>query len=191
MRRQRYRATGRRREGMVARPVLEPAKAHAGSRVWNFLVNQLAASPMIGAGRRAAISRRCGVELAAPWIFPRVYVHSANLRLGRGVLINDGVLIENVQRVEIGARTAIAMRAMILTSSHELGSHDARAGGWRIAPVTIGAGCWIGAGAIIMPGVTIGDGYVIAAGGGVREDCEPDGLYGGIPARRLRDLPAG
>jgi maltose O-acetyltransferase len=163
--------------------------SHSGSRAWNFYVNQLAASPVIGPGRRAAIYRRCGIELAGPWIFPRVYVHSANLRLGRGVLINDGVMIENVERVEIGARTAIGMRAMILTSTHELGPHDARAGAWMVAPVTIGAGCWIGAGAVVLPGVTIGDGCVVAARSLVREDCEPDGLYGGVPARRLRDLP--
>lgn len=31
-------------------------------------------------------------------------------------------------------------------------------------PVTIGRNCWIGAGAIILPGVSIGDGSVIGAG---------------------------
>lgn len=31
-------------------------------------------------------------------------------------------------------------------------------------PVRIGENCWIGAGAVIMPGVTIGDNSVIGAG---------------------------
>ena len=30
---------------------------------------------------------------------------------------------------------------------------------------------------------------MIAAGSVVTRDCEPNGLYGGVPARRLKDLP--
>ena len=38
-------------------------------------------------------------------------------------------------------------------------------GNWElIAPVTIGDGVWIGAGAIICAGVTVGNGTVIGAG---------------------------
>jgi maltose O-acetyltransferase len=39
---------------------------------------------------------------------------------------------------------------------------------------------------MIMPGITIGEGTVIAAGAIVTKDCEPDALYAGVPARRLR-----
>jgi maltose O-acetyltransferase len=40
----------------------------------------------------------------------------------------------------------------------------------------------------VLPGVTVGDGCVIAAGAVVNADCQPDGLYAGVPARRVRDL---
>jgi maltose O-acetyltransferase len=36
--------------------------------------------------------------------------------------------------------------------------------------------------------VHLGDGVVVAAGAVVTEDCLPDGLYAGVPARRVRDL---
>jgi maltose O-acetyltransferase len=39
-----------------------------------------------------------------------------------------------------------------------------------------------------MPGVTIGDGCTIASGAVVTRDCEPDGMYAGVPARRVKDL---
>jgi maltose O-acetyltransferase len=52
--------------------------------------------------------------------------------------------------------------------------------------VRIGDRCWIGARATILPGVSIGDGTVVAAGAVVTKDCEPDALYAGVPARRLR-----
>ena len=49
-------------------------------------------------------------------------------------------------------------------------------------------GCWICAGCTILPGVTIGEGCVIAAGSVVNKDCAPDGLYAGVPAKRIKDL---
>lgn len=55
-------------------------------------------------------------------------------------------------------------------------------------PIVIGRGCWIGANVTIMPGVTIGDGCVIGAGSLVTNDCEPNGVYVGIPARRKKEL---
>jgi maltose O-acetyltransferase len=52
--------------------------------------------------------------------------------------------------------------------------------------VTIGDGCWIGAGAIALPGITVAAGCVSAAGAVVPSDSEPHGLSDGAP--RLRDL---
>jgi len=78
---------------------------------------------------------------------------------------------------------------MVITSTHRLGDARRRAGEWEARPVRIEDGCWIGAGAILLPGVAVGEGCVVAAGAVVRESCEPNGLYGGVPARRLEDLP--
>jgi maltose O-acetyltransferase len=57
------------------------------------------------------------------------------------------------------------------------------------SPVRIGSGCWLGAGVIIVPGVEVGAGCVIAAGAVVASDLPANGLYGGVPARRIDDLP--
>jgi acetyltransferase-like isoleucine patch superfamily enzyme len=54
--------------------------------------------------------------------------------------------------------------------------------------VRIGNGCWIGAGVTILPGVTIGEGCVIGAGSVVTRSTEANGLYVGMPARRVREL---
>lgn len=48
--------------------------------------------------------------------------------------------------------------------------------------VHIGDNCWIGAGAIILPGVTIGNGCVVAAGALVNQDVPDNVMVAGIPA---------
>ncbi|MCR4913326.1 MAG: acyltransferase [Lactobacillus sp.] len=55
-------------------------------------------------------------------------------------------------------------------------------------PVKIDDGCWIGANVTILPGVHIGKGCVIGAGAVVNKDCEPNGVYVGVPAKRIKDL---
>ncbi|MDG6348291.1 DapH/DapD/GlmU-related protein [Luteimonas sp. 8-5] len=56
-------------------------------------------------------------------------------------------------------------------------------------PIVIGNDCWIGAGAIILPGVNLGDHVVVAAGAIVTKSFECNQLIGGVPARVISGLP--
>ena len=58
--------------------------------------------------------------------------------------------------------------------------------GWKKAPVTIGADCWIGMGVCIVPGVTIGDGCVVGAGAVVAGDLPAHSVAVGNPARVIK-----
>lgn len=51
----------------------------------------------------------------------------------------------------------------------------------------IGKDVWIGHGAVIMGGVTILDGAIIAAGSVVTKDVDAYSIYGGNPAKKIRD----
>lgn len=55
-------------------------------------------------------------------------------------------------------------------------------------PVRIGAGSWIGHGAMVLPGADIGRNVVVAAGSVVRGRVEDHAVVGGVPARVLRRL---
>ena len=46
---------------------------------------------------------------------------------------------------------------------------------------------WIGANVTILKGVTVGEGAVIAAGAVVTRNVEKYSVWGGVPARKLRD----
>jgi maltose O-acetyltransferase len=162
---------------------------NASSRAWAFYVNVLGASPLLTGDARLRLYRRAGLDFTAVRIGPACYFHSDNLAIGAGTFINHGCHFENVGRVEIGRDCAFGMRVLVTTSTHSIGPSRDRSGQWRVEPVTVGDGCWIGAGAILLPGVTVHPGCIVAAGAVVTESCEADGLYAGTPARRLRDLP--
>ena len=48
--------------------------------------------------------------------------------------------------------------------------------------------CWIGAGAILLPGITVGDNAVIGAGSIVTKDVPANTLAVGNPCRTLREI---
>jgi len=52
---------------------------------------------------------------------------------------------------------------------------------------TIGNDVWVGYGSTILSGVNIGDGSIIAAGSVVTKDVEPYSIYGGVPAKKIRN----
>ena len=80
---------------------------------------------------------------------------------------------------------------MVITSTHDHRDPRLRAGAASGRSVTIADGCWLASRATVLPGVHVGEGCVIAAGAVVVRDCAPHGLYVGVPARRVRDLPTG
>lgn len=57
-----------------------------------------------------------------------------------------------------------------------------------LGPVCLKRGCWIGTGAVILPGVTIGRNSVVAANAVVTEDVPDRTVVGGVPARVLKRL---
>ena len=80
------------------------------------------------------------------------------------------------------------MGVMFVTSSHRIGMPGRRAGPLQHQPIKVEDGAWIGAGAMILPGCTVAQGCVVAAGAVVIRSCEPNGLYAGVPAKRIKDL---
>ncbi len=119
---------------------------------------------------------------------PRIRLMGPRLSIGARSFINYDVFIDTADAVSIGADVEIGMRVMLITSTHEFGSTSHRAGASASAPIRIGDGTWIGAGAIVLPGVTIGNGSVVASGSVVTSDVEANSLVGGVPARVLRRL---
>lgn len=59
------------------------------------------------------------------------------------------------------------------------------------APVRVGAGTWVGHGAMLLPGTSLGRNCVVAAGAVVRGEVPDHTIVAGVPARVVRRLEPG
>lgn len=155
---------------------------------WNFCVNVIGKSRLISDKTRYYVYRLGGLNTSSRLIRSGCTFNGYNVLIKEGSFINYNTFINCYEKVVIGKNVYIGFDVLILTATHEIGSSRRRAGKLKRAPVVIADGCWIGARATILPGVKIGNGCIIAAGAVVNKDCEPNGLYAGVPAKRIRDL---
>jgi maltose O-acetyltransferase len=141
---------------------------------------------------RARIYRWCGVSIGEwSYLYPRQTIRVGRVTIGKGCAINyGGVLDPGDTSISIEDDVFIGVQVLLLAQTHEIGPATKRAGATTSAPIRVGRGCWLGARVTVLPGVTIAPGCVIAAGAVVTKDTEADGVYAGVPARRIRDLPA-
>lgn len=138
-------------------------------------------------GRRLLYGLRCkrfgrGVEIADHVLIFRPEF----IEIGDGVTINDRVILQSCEGAEltIGDRAVLSYGAYILTGGRALADGKVEQTHSR-APVRIGPGAWIGAGAIVLPGVTIAASAVVGAGSVVTKDVPEGCKVVGSPARPI------
>lgn len=123
----------------------------------------------IGRGARILGSAR----IWAPW----------NLEMGEYACLSEFTDCYCVDRVRIGAHATVSQYAYLCTASHDI--HDPH---MRLitAPIAIGDGAWVCAGAYVGMGVTLGEGAVAAARAVVVKDVPAWTVVGGNPARMIK-----
>lgn len=138
-----------------------------------------------------------GEEVA--WVHKSAKINT-RLAIGRFSYINSGCVFGGRYPVAVGAFCSIAADVYCWTyESHAIDRVTSSPlktilgldiGYSEIVEkpqgVTIGHDVYIGHRVRIMPGITIGTGCVIAAGAIVTKDCEPYGVYGGVPAKLIK-----
>lgn len=106
--------------------------------------------------------------------------------IGSGTYLQYRCFVDNARPVRIGRLCSIGMETMLLTGTHEIGDAQRRRGLDRNAPVTSATATGRGSGDRDPRGASVRGAWW--ARGRRDRDCEPDGLYVGSPARRVRDL---
>ncbi|RAR51140.1 acetyltransferase-like isoleucine patch superfamily enzyme [Flavobacterium lacus] len=112
-----------------------------------------------------------------------ILLENAKLNLGSGY-INRNVKIRCYQEITIGENVAISENVTIWDSdAHRIIGRESE----MTRPIKIGNHVWIGNNVTILKGVTIGDSAIIAAGSVVNKDVPEKCLYGGVPAKLIKN----
>jgi len=142
---------------------------------------------------RVALLRIFGADvgrsaLVHPVTFSNLYrTGFRGLNIGTDCFIGEECFLDLADCIHIGEQVTLAARVMLMTHlnvgyrDHPLQERYPA----RSAPIRIGSGSFISAGAIILPGVTLGERCFVAAGAVVSRNVEADGLVGGVPAKDL------
>ena len=137
---------------------------------------------------QALFSRLTGIDVDKTFdLLPPFYTDfGRNIRVGKNVFINHCCEFMDRGGIAIGNDVLIAPKVNLITIGHPLNPADRRA--TYTAPIAIGNGVWIGAGATVMPGVTIGENSVVAAGAVVTKDVPSNTVVAVVPAKVVKAL---
>ncbi len=154
----------------------------------------------------------CGEDVQ---IYPRAHIVTPEaISIGDSVIIDDFVFLVGGAETRIGSFVHLASfssflgRGRLLIGDFVSISSGARiytgiddfSGGSLVGPgvpepfrkpmrtsANIGKFALVGANAVVFPGVTLGEGCAIGALSLVNRDCEPWTIYGGVPARPIKE----
>jgi acetyltransferase-like isoleucine patch superfamily enzyme len=126
-------------------------------------------------------------------VHPTSYL-SPGSEISRDMVVHEFAFINSGCRigpnVELGRYSMFGPRVAIVATYHRFdcpGTPVVFSGRPDVPKTVIEADVWVGCGAVIMAGTRIGRGSIVAAGSVVTGDIPPYEIWGGVPARKMRD----
>lgn len=152
--------------------------------------NDTAPTPEGMKRRDELLKEMCGTYGEGMYLEPPVHSNWGlkHVHFGKHVYFNFNAVLVDDADIYIGDYTLFGPNVTIVTATHPVSPTLRKYGGEYNKPVHIGNNCWIGAGAIILPGLTIGDNSIIGAGAIVTKDVPADVIVVGNPAHILRPI---
>lgn len=149
--------------------------------------------------KREAIIRSLLGDVGEGFFFqgPIFFHYGRHTHIGRRFFGNFNLTVQDDGEVTIGDDCNFGPNVTIVTPVHPMLPGERKAlrapdGTPRhvcyARPVHIGNDCWLGANVVVCPGVTIGDGCVIGAGSVVVKDIPANSFAAGNPCRVIRTL---
>ena len=117
-----------------------------------------------------------GCELRSPW----------NIHADRCV-ISTNCILDGRRGIWIGQDVVFGSGVHVWTEEHDINDPWFAVNMDNAMPVKIAAHAWICSDSTILPGVNIEEGVVVASRACVTKGCEAFGVYGGIPAKKIKE----
>ena len=142
-------------------------------------------------GKRNRLLKKMFAEIGEGcYIEPPLHANfgGKHCHFGKNVYANFNLTLVDDTHIYIGDNTMIGPNVTIASAGHPIEPKLREKGYQFNMQINIGKNCWIGAGAIILPGITIGDNSVIGAGSVVTKDIPKNVVAVGNPCRVLREI---
>lgn len=112
-------------------------------------------------------------------------INPGKISLGKHVIINKGVILQGTEggRIILGDYVTLSYSSKIITANLIVPERK-----HIYKDVVIGNNVWISSNVVILPGTVISDNVVVAAGAVVTSNLESGYIYGGIPAKKIKEL---
>ncbi|MFZ3565867.1 DapH/DapD/GlmU-related protein [Streptomyces sp. BH097] len=115
-------------------------------------------------------------------VYPPFYTDfGLRTEFGEHVFVNQSCTFLDQGGISLGDGVLIGPKTNLISANHPIRASE-RPEFYTRAPITIGAGAWLGAAVTVLPGVTIGHGAVVGAGAVVTKDVPPNTLVTGPAA---------
>lgn len=114
------------------------------------------------------------------------FFRPSNVHIGHNSIIGNNAFLDGRGGLYIGSNVNIAGNFQAYTMEHDITSPTFES---TSGSVVIDDYVYIGTRVMIMPGVHIHEGAVIASGAVVTKDVPAWTMYGGVPARYIKDRP--
>lgn len=111
-----------------------------------------------------------------------------HVHFGKSVYVNFNLTLVDDTDIYVGDYTMIGPNVTLASAGHPVLPRLREKAYQYNIPVRIGRNCWIGAGAIIVPGVVIGDNTVIGAGSVVTKNIPSNVVAAGNPCKVIREI---
>lgn len=122
---------------------------------------------------------------------PRIFGDRGRLKIGQGVVLNDALINTSSGSVTLHDYVFFGHGVCLLTGTHDYQQTNLQRqvsvpqSGRNIA---VGEGAWLGSNVTVLGPCSIGEHAVVAAGAVVIGDVPARSVYGGVPARHIKDI---
>lgn len=106
------------------------------------------------------------------------------IKLGDNVHINQGCFLDARGGLFFEDNVSVSHYSKFITGGHDWNDPEFKG---IFKPIIVKEYVWVGVQCVILQNVTLGEGCVIASCSLINRDTETYSLYGGVPAKKIRD----
>lgn len=135
---------------------------------------------------KAALLRAFGARVGAGVVLkPRINVkYPWNLHIGDHSWVGEGVWLDSLAPIRVGANACLSQGVMIETGNHDWSSPTFDL---IVREVVVEDGAWAAVRSMLLPGARLAEHAVLGAGSVLAGSTDPFAVYAGVPAVKVKE----